>query len=223
MLKHKEKELLALRAQVAQMWQLVLSQLDKARTAYLTGNTALAHEVTVRERRVNTLELKIDSDGENYIALYAPVAVDLRLVLSLLKISSTLERIGDFANGIARHLIMDGCDRPDPSLLQAMGIEEMFDTVIAMLTDSFQALESEDTSLSGSIMQRDERVDEIYRRAIRRLADYVAEHPQQGFCVLETLLVLRKIERVGDHCSNIVEEIVFYIDAKILKHCHSKE
>lgn len=96
-MKHTEKELTLLREEVSQMWGLVLSQLEKARQAYLNNDAELAREVASREKRVDTYELKIDSDCENYIALFGPVAVDLRLVLSLIKISGTLERIADFA------------------------------------------------------------------------------------------------------------------------------
>ncbi len=222
-MKHTEKELLMLKDEVSNMWQLVLSQLEKAKQAYLNDDVELAREVVSREKRVNTFELKIDSDCENYIALFAPVAIDLRLVLSLIKISSTLERIGDFAEGIARHVISDGCGSLTKALKEELKIEIMFDTVISMLSDSFVALESENTKLSGRIMQKDEQVDALYHEAIDTLAEYVASNPSHSRCVLETLVVMRKIERVGDHCSNIVEEIVFYIDAKILKHSKSRE
>lgn len=222
-LKHTEKELLALRSEVSSMWRLVLSQLERAHRAYIDGDTELAREVVSRERRVNTYELKIESDCENYIALFSPVAVDLRLVLSLIKIGGTLERIGDFAEGIARHVITDRCDTAARELNESLRIGEMFDTVISMLSDSFVALEAENTRLSGRIMQKDEQVDELYHNAIETLARYAEEHPARARCVLDTLLVLRKIERVGDHCNNIVEQIVFYIDAKILKHSKSRE
>ena len=221
-LKHTEKELLALREEVSRMWQLVLSQLEKAKQAYLENDAETAREVVSREKRVDTYELKIDSDCENYIALFNPVAVDLRLVLSMIKISGTLERIGDFAEGIARHVIIDGCNSMPKEFKEELSVGRMFDTAISMLSDSYVAVESENTRLSGKIMQKDEQVDILYRDAIRKLAAYAARNPEQALCVLETLLVVRKIERVGDHCSNIVEEIVFYIDAKILKHNRSK-
>lgn len=222
-MKHTEKELIAIKDEIREMWQLVLSQLEKAKQAYLTGDMEVAREVISREKRVNTFELKVDSDCENYIALFAPVAVDLRLVLSLIKISGTLERIGDFAEGIARHVLTDDCWALAEKLKDDLKIEAMFDTVILMLSDSFVALDSENTKLSGRILNKDEEVDTLYREAINILAAYLAEHPTHGRCALETMLVIRKIERVGDHCSNIVEEIVFYIDAKILKHSKSKE
>ena len=222
-MKHTEKELLALKEEVSQMWRLVLSQLEKSKQAYLTADEGIAREVVSREKRVNTFELKIDSDCENYIALFSPVAVDLRLVLSLIKISGTLERIGDFAEGIARHVIADGCAKLTEALKDDLKIETMFDVVIAMLSDSFVALESENTKLSGRIMQKDEEVDALYHDGIGILSEHMEKHPGHARCVLETMLVLRKVERIGDHCSNIVEEIVFYIDAKILKHSKSKE
>ena len=221
-IKHTEKELLALRDEVSQMWQLVISQLAKVKQAYLENDAELAREVISREKRVDTFELKIDSDCENYIALFSPVAVDLRLVLSMIKISGTLERIGDFAEGIARHVVVDGCCGVAMELKEDLRIGQMFDTVISMLSDSYVALETENTKLAGKIMQQDEEVDALYRNAIRVLAAYVAKRPEQARCILETLLVTRKIERIGDHCDNIVEEIVFYIDAKILKHNRSK-
>jgi phosphate transport system protein len=217
-MKHTEKELTTLKEGITQMWKLVLSQLEKSKQAYLTGDAELAREVISREKRVNTFELKIDSDCENYIALYAPVAIDLRLVLSLIKISGTLERIGDFAEGIARQVIDGSCDQADKTLLEKVKIEEMFDIVISMLSDSFIALESETTKLSGKILLKDESVDLLYIQSIDLLTEYIQNSPDKTKCALETLLVIRKIERIGDHCSNIVEEIVFYIDAKILKH-----
>lgn len=222
-MKHTEKELVSLKEEVSEMWRLVLSQLEKCKQAYLTGDVELAREVVSREKRVNTFELKIDSDCENYIALFAPVAVDLRLVLSLIKISGTLERIGDFTEGIARHVISDDCAKLAGMLKEDLKVETMFDTVISMLSDSFVALESENTKLSGRIMRKDEEVDALYGEAIGVLAGYMEENPGHARCVLETMLVLRKVERIGDHCSNIVEEIVFYIDAKILKHSGNAE
>ncbi|MDR1201237.1 MAG: phosphate transport system regulatory protein PhoU, partial [Tannerellaceae bacterium] len=113
-MKHTEQELQSLKEEVSQMWKLVLSQLEKSKQAFLNSDIELAREIVSREKRVDAFELKIDSDCENYIALYSPVAIDLRLVLSLIKISSTLERIGDFAEGIARHVIDDDCNRINP-------------------------------------------------------------------------------------------------------------
>lgn len=222
-MKHTEQELALIRDDVSQMWGLVLSQLEKAKQAYLTNDAELAREVCTREKRVDSFELKIDSDCENYIALFSPVAVDLRLVLSLIKICGTLERIADFADGIARHVITGDCEQPTDALKEELQIGSMFDTVISMLSESFVALESENTRLTGKILAQDATIDTIYHNAIGILANFIQQDPKRAVCALQTLLVLRKIERMGDHCSNIVEEIVFYIDAKILKHRRNQE
>jgi phosphate transport system protein len=217
-MKHIEQELLALKEDVSQMWKLVLSQLEKARQSFFNQDIDLAREVVSREKRVNAFELKIDSDCENYIALYAPVAVDLRLALSLIKISLTLERIGDFSAGIARHVVDDDCNKIDPQVMEDLQIDKMFDILASMLSDCFVALESENTKISGKIIAKDEQVDEIFRSAVHILAAWIENNPSMAYCALKIYLLIRKLERIGDHCNNIVEEIVFYVDAKVLKH-----
>ncbi len=220
-MKHTERELVLLREEVTQMWRLVLSQLEKAKQAFLNNDVELAREVASREKRVDTFELKIDSDCENYIALYSPVAVDLRLVLSVIKIAGTLERIGDFAESIARQVIEDSAVQLTEKLREELQLEQMFDSVISMLSDSYVALESENTRLSGKILHKDEEVDALYHNAVHVLASFLRSNPALIEAGLKTMLVIRKIERIGDHCSNIVEEIVFYIDAKVLKHAEN--
>ena len=217
-MKHTEKELRLLKEEVSQMWKLVLSQLEKSRQAFLNNDIEVAREIASREKRVDAFELKIDSDCENYIALYSPVAIDLRLVLSLIKISSTLERIGDFAEGIARHVIEEDCNTITPQMIEELQIEKMFDTLISMLSDSFIALESENTKISGKILAKDDEIDTLYHSSIDILSTYLQITPSLIRCGLKLMLLIRKLERIGDHCSNIVEEIVFYVDAKVLKH-----
>jgi phosphate transport system protein len=200
------------------MWKLVLSQLEKAKQAFLNNDIELAREIVSREKRVDAFELKIDSDCENYIALYSPVAIDLRLALSLIKISATLERIGDFAEGVARHVIDDDCSKIHPQIIEELQMERMFELLISMLSDSFVALESENTKVSGKILAQDDAVDAIYYASLDILTIYLQAEPSFLRCGLKLALLIRKLERIGDHCSNIVEEIVFYVDAKVLKH-----
>ena len=221
-MKHTEREMLSLKEEISQMWKLVLSQLEKAKQSYMNGDIELAREIISREKRVDAFELKIDSDCENFIALYSPVAVDLRLALSIIKLAITLERIADFAKGIALHVIDDDCHNFDPLFIEELQIEKMFDTVISMLSDGFVALETENTKISGKILAKDEAVDDIYRSSFAILTTYLQEHPTLIHCGLKTLMLIRKLERIGDHCSNLVEEIVFYVDAKVLKHAGKK-
>ena len=221
-MKHTEKELQALKEEVSQMWRLVLSQLEKAKQSFLNADIEMAREIASREKRVDAFELKIDSDCENYIALYSPVAIDLRLVLSLIKISSTLERIGDFAEGIARHVIDDDCNKIAPLLFEELQMEKMFDVLISMLSDSYVALESENTKLSGKILAKDNEIDILYFNSVEILTTALEKNVSLIRCGLKLMLLIRKLERIGDHCSNIVEEIVFYVDAKVLKHGSKK-
>ncbi len=221
-MKHTEREMSSLKDEIKQMWHLVLWQLEKSKQAFLNNDVEQALEIVSREKRVDAFELKIDSDCENYIALYSPVAVDLRLTLSLMKINSTLERIGDFAVGVARHVIEANCNSVEPKLIESLQIETMFDILIGMLSDGFVAFDSENTKIAGKILLKDEEVDAIYHNAIDVLSEHIAIDPNMARCALKMLLVIRKLERIGDHCSNIIEEIVFYVDAKVLKHSGQK-
>lgn len=221
-MKHTEREMSSLKDEIKQMWHLVLWQLEKSKQAFLNNDVEQALEIVSREKRVDAFELKIDSDCENYIALYSPVAVDLRLTLSLMKINSTLERIGDFAVGVARHVIEADCNSVEPTLIESLQIETMFDILIGMLSDGFVAFDSENTKIAGKILLKDEEVDAIYHNAIDVLSEHISLDPNMARCALKMLLVIRKLERIGDHCSNIIEEIVFYVDAKVLKHSGQK-
>ncbi len=221
-MKHTEEELQALKDEVSEMWKLVLSQLEKSKQAFLNNDMNLAREIVSREKRVDAFELKINSDCENYIALYSPVAIDLRLVLSLIKISSTLERIGDFAEGIARHVVKLDCANADPQLLEDLQMEKAFEIVIGMLSDSFVALEAESSQIAGKIMMKDDEMDELYHRTFDILSTYIQKNSDFAYCGLKLLMITRRLERIGDHCNNIIEEIVFYIDAKVLKHGQHK-
>ena len=218
MVKFIESELVLLKKEIDEMWTLVYNQLDRAGEAVLTFDRELAQQVLVRERRVNALELKIDSDVEDIIALYNPVAIDLRFVLAMLKINTNLERLGDFAEGIARFVL--NCKEPvlDPDLLKQLRLEEMQAQVLAMLELAKKALQEESQDLATSVFAKDNLLDEINAEATTILAGYIAKHPESVLPWLNLVSVFRKLERSGDHITNIAEEIVFFIDAKVLKH-----
>ena len=103
-----ERELGLVKEEVLKMWSLVQIQLTKSKKAMLTFDEDLAREVMLKENRVNAYELKIDLDCENILALYSPVAIDLRFLLAVLKINSNLERIGDIAEGISKYILLFG-------------------------------------------------------------------------------------------------------------------
>jgi phosphate transport system protein len=215
-----ETELQLLKREVINMWDLVRSQLVKAKDSMLNFDKDLAREVVLKERRVNGSELKIDRDCENIFALLTPVAVDLRFVLAILKINSNLERIGDIAEGIAKYML--SVDAPfKKELLEATYVTKMYDESINILEDTLAAFENEDTILARSVFKKDEFLDDINIQANELIAAYLKEHPEDLNQALYILSVIRKLERVGDQSKNISEEIIFYLEAKVLKHKHS--
>lgn len=222
-MKYIEKELEDLKTEVLEMWSLVHSQLNRAGEALLTLDKDLAREVICREKRVNAFELKIDSDCEDIIALYTPVAVDLRFVLAMLKINTNLERIADFCEGMSRFVIDFPQISLDAELLDRTGIREMINTTKQMMEKGQSALTEENSSLAVGIFDMDNRVDELNRQATTIIADYIQANPDRAVECLNLISIIRKLERVGDHCNNIAEEIIFYLDAKVLKHSGKKE
>ncbi len=202
------------------MWNLVRSQLEKARASMVDFDKDLAREVLLKERRVNGAELKIDRDCENIFALLTPVAVDLRFVLAVLKINSNLERIGDIAEGIAKYML--SAEKAfKKELLEETHVMKMFDESIIILEDTLAAFENEDTLLARQVFKKDETLDDINQRANELIEAYLSGHPEDLDQALYILSIIRKLERVGDQSKNISEEIIFYLEAKVLKHKHS--
>ncbi len=219
---HLDTELQQLKSETIEMWNLVILQLKKTHEALVSFDKDLAREVVSNEKRVNGMELKIDRDCENIFALFNPVAVDLRFVLAALKINNNLERTGDIAEGIAKFIISEA-DPFDEKLIASTQINEMYEEANDMLIDVLKSYENEDTRLARSVFKRDDLLDEINKKANSVIAEYIRNNPdkiEQGLYILSTI---RKLERVGDQCKNIGEEIIFYIEAKVLKHTPSRQ
>jgi len=212
-----ENEIHDIKAEVVSMWYLVESQLKKARTAMLHFDRDLAREIVLKEKRVNAFELKLDRDCENIFALYCPVAVDLRFLLAVLKINNNLERIGDIAEGVAKYVIESLTDF-DHTLFKDTELITMFDDAISILGETRIAFEKEDTILARSIFKKDEALDRINANAIKKIEDCIKADMSMINDALYVLSIIRKLERVGDQAKNIAEEIIFYIEAKVLKH-----
>ena len=218
MVKFIESKLMNLREEVNEMWTLVYNQLSRAGKSVLTFDRELAQQVIVREKRVNAFELKIDCDAEDAIALYNPVAIDLRFVLAMLKINTNLERLGDFAEGIARFVVHCDKEELDKELLRELRLEEMVKRVLCMLDTAKRALNEESVELAVSVFGKDNLLDEINANVSNVLTTYLEAHKGDIRMCLDLASVFRKLERSGDHITNLAEEIVFYIDAEVLKH-----
>ena len=212
-----EIEMQDVRKEIIRMWELVYSQLSKARESLLGFNKDLAREVVLREKRVNAFELKIDQDCENIFALFCPVAVDLRFLLAVLKINNNLERIGDIADGVAG-LVIESPAKFELHALESTQLIQMFDYSLDILKDTQISFENDDTLLARTIFSRDEALDDINMNADQQIAKYIQSNPANINQALYIHSIIRKLERVGDQSKNIAEEIIFYVEAKVLKH-----
>jgi phosphate transport system protein len=212
-----DNELQQLKSQTINMWGMVLSQLEKTKEALANVDRDLAREVVLTEKRVNAFELKIDSDCEDIIALFAPVAIDLRFLLAVLKINMNLERTGDIAEGIAK-FVVDIPEDFDKELLEITRVIEMFEQGNLMVNEVMDAFHNEDTLIARRVFQKDDLLDEINRNAASIIGDYIKKYPDRIDQALYILSAVRKLERVGDQAKNMAEEIIFYSEAKVLKH-----
>ena len=220
MTKFIETEQQAIKQTVIEMFSLVISQIDKAGTAVLTMDRGLASQVIVFEHKVNSFELKICKAIEDFIALYNPVAIDLRFVLAMLQISSDLERIGDYARGISRFVKENPEAEINPELIIDTQMSQMHQQVLLMLKTAQTALEEENVDLANSVFEKDYIVNQIKENATDVIATVITGNCNAEFAkqMLRIQDIFRKLERTGDHIKNIAEEINFYIDAKVIRH-----
>jgi len=219
---HLEAELEQLKEAILEMMVLAKIQLEKSKWAFLANDTELAEEIIHNEKRMNALELSVDRDCENILALFQPVATNLRFVISVLKINSDLERIGDSADGIAAYVI--GLDKPIPKkALETTHVGEMFDIAISMITDIQTAYEVGDTKLARKVYKKDVQLNSINSNASLVISQLTKENPENIRSLLFLFSTIRKLERVGDHIKNVAEDIIFHLEAKVLKHKKDKK
>ena len=214
---HLDTELRLLNDDILEIMYLVKTQLEKGRKVLMNFDEELAHDVIANERRVDALELKIDRDCENILALFNPVAVDLRFVIASLKINSDLERLGDHAHSMAKY-ILEYNEPIEEDLIQQMRIDEMYEAAIQMLSNVFSAFIAEDTEKARKVFSKDRLLNEINQQAAGYTAKLIREDPENIELYLYLFSIIRKLERVGDLTKNTAEELIFYIEAKVLKH-----
>lgn len=212
-----DKEVKILKDNILELMFLVKNQLEKGRKALDNLDGELANEIIENENRVNSLELTIDRDCENLLALYNPVAVDLRFVMAVFKINSDLERIGDHANSIAKY-ILDFDQKLEDEVIKKMQVDKMYATSLKMMSNIFNAFITEDTKLARQVFKLDKTLNQINREVSGITAELIRSDMRQIQNYLYLFSIIRKLERVGDLTKNIAEEFIFYIEAKVLKH-----
>ena len=195
------------------------SIIRKAVEALMRRDPALADEVFTDDRVIDRMEIDIEEACVQLLALQQPLASDLRLITSALKISNDLERIGDHAVNIA------GCAKElvgKPPVRPLADLPELSDKATAMLRDALDAFVRRDPEAARRLVRRDDEVDALNRRMFAELMGRMIADPQQVDRSMTFVLVGRNLERIGDLATNIAEEVVFIAEARIIKH-HADE
>ena len=210
-----DSEILDLKKELLKMFFLVESQWEKGATAILNYDQDMAEEISSSENRINAQELKIDSDCENIIALHSPVAVDLRFILSSYKINHSLEHIADIAQSIAKY-VADSDLAYNQEIINQTKVNEMLETFNSMMDCLIDAFENEDPKIARKVFKKDKVLNKINAEAHKIIVNNMNSY--DNGMLLFLLSSIRKIERAGDSLKKIGEEIIYHLEAKVLKH-----
>lgn len=211
--KSYETELVELENTISRMGGLAESLLRRSSEALLKRDAELAMEVIRDDKKVDQLELEINSSAQRLIALRQPMADDLRGVISALKTSSDLERIGDLAKNIAKRTITLSSSSPVGAVHT---IARMCSLVESMIHNVLDAYLEKDDQKAIDILAQDEVVDQLHTSLFRELLTYMMEDPRNISPCTHLLFIAKNVERAGDHATNIAENIHYFVTGKIL-------
>jgi phosphate transport system protein len=214
--KQYDHELLDIRSRVLALGGLVEEQIEAAVKSMIDGDVDLALRVIEDDGKVNSMEVSIDEDCTQILALRQPSARDLRLVVVVIKTIIDLERIGDEAKRIARHAI----DLSSHSIKknQLTELEQLAKHVRDLLRDALDAFARMDVDTALRVVQDDKRVDREYESIMRQQITYMMEEPQSTPVCLDIMWTSRSLERIGDRSCNICEYVIYYAKGKIIRH-----
>ena len=210
------EELESVRSRVLHMGGIVEVQLSNALKVLVNKETALAKEVTSADAVVNSLEVEIDEQCTRIVARRQPAATDLRLIITVIKTISDLERMGDEAKRVAimaRHE-MDGAMDDD---LRA-DLEHMGDLVRGMLRQVLDAFARTDVDTAVAVVKADKKVDKKYKRIVKQLIQRMASEPHSVPAVMNIMWAVRSLERLGDRCQNIAEHVIYMVLGTDVRH-----
>lgn len=217
-----DADLEAIRASVLQMGGLVESQIKSAVESLISGDIALMTQVIENDRRVNTMEVKIDEACSQVIARRQPAAGDLRLVMAVIKTITDLERIGDEAEKIARMAKLLS-QKSGLVLPRYHEIKHASEIALDMLRKSLDAFARLDIVMAAQVVRQDEQVDEEFRAIMRYLITFMMEDARTISTSLEILFVAKAIERIGDHAKNISEYVIYMVKGRDVRHITTDE
>jgi phosphate transport system protein len=197
---------------VAEMGGLAEKQVADAVDALARRDTALAQRVTAADVHIDTLQHEIEEKAVLTIARRQPMAVDLREIVSALRISNDLERIGDLAKNIAKRVIALNAEFPPPKLIR--GVEHMTDLLLGQLKAVLNAYARRSVAEAMAVWRGDEEIDAVCTSVFRELLTYMMEDPRNITFCIHLLFCAKNIERMGDHATNIAETVHYMIEGK---------
>ncbi|UWR41490.1 phosphate signaling complex protein PhoU [Phaeobacter inhibens] len=204
-----DRDLEAIQAQIMKMGGLVEAAIMDAARALETRDEELAQQVRQGDKAIDGLEELINEEAARVIAIRAPAAVDLRLVLSVMKISGNLERIGDYAKNIAKRtaVLAQG-----PSVSEsAAAMRRMAREVELMLKDALDSYIQRDVELAQDVIARDRDVDQMYNALFREFLTFMMEDPRNITPCMHLHFIAKNVERMGDHVTSIAEQVVYLV------------
>jgi phosphate transport system protein len=213
--RHYFDELEALKQRLLAMGALVEDLVRRAIQALVERKQAQAEDVIARDREVNDLQIEIDDRCVKLLALQQPMATDLRLITSAMKINADLERMGDQAVNIAENTMKL---LPHPPLKPLIDIPRMAEVAESMMRDALDAFVRKDAELARQVLVRDDEVDSLKDQVFRELLTYMMADPGTIQRALSLILISRNLERIADHATNIAEDVIFLVEARDVRH-----
>jgi phosphate transport system protein len=212
---HFQEELDQLKTRLLEMGGLAEDRVRTVVQGLVERDAARVDRVLAGDTPINRLHIEIDSRCFKLLALYQPMAVDLRAIVSAVKINSDLERVGDLAINIAeaarrymRH----------PPVKELIDIPRMADIAQGMLRDALDAYVRRDTALAHAVLNEDDQLDALKTQVFRELLTYMLQDPSTIEPALDLILISRHLERIGDHATNVAEDVIFMVSARDVRH-----
>ncbi len=218
--RHFDEEIKEIRRKLVEMGSLAESMIASALRALLERNERHCHDVSLREEQVNELQIEIDDMAVKLTALQQPVGSDVRFLFMATRITSELERIGDQAVNICQ-----GADvlLKAPPLKPFVDIPIMAEIAQRMVRDSLEGLVRKDVEVENRVLQEEDKVDAFRDQIFRELLTYMMADPATIPRALALILISRNLERVGDHATNIAEEVIYWVQGRDIRHHHEEK
>jgi len=213
--RHFDEELADLKTKLLRMAGLAEDQIDKALTALVTRDSALARQVIERDHQVNALDVEIDEESILLLALHQPAAHDLRLVTTMMKIATELERISDLAENVCERAIELN---EEPQLKPYIDIPRMGNLARKMVKESIDAFVKDDAVLARKVLTDDDDVDDLMEQLFRELLSFMLEDTRTISRAIRLSFIAKYLERMADHATNIAELVVYLVEGKIIRH-----